>query len=76
MSAPRRSAPTSGKLTFAIADAETGKAVGAIGVFLQKLTTGRATAGYSVPALHRGRGSHTTMTTAWQMRTRGDCTWA
>lgn len=43
-------------LSFAIADAETNKAVGAIGLWLQNLPAGRATAGYSVPAVHRGRG--------------------
>jgi hypothetical protein len=35
-------------LSFAIADAESGTAVGAIGLWLQNLSAGRATAGYSV----------------------------
>jgi ribosomal-protein-alanine N-acetyltransferase len=43
-------------LSFVVADAETDKAVGAIGLWLQNLSAGRATAGYSVSPLHRGRG--------------------
>lgn len=43
-------------LSFVIADAESGKAVGAIGLWLQNLPAGRATAGYSVAPAHRGRG--------------------
>jgi [ribosomal protein S5]-alanine N-acetyltransferase len=43
-------------LSFAIADAQTNKAVGTIGLWLRDLPAGRATAGYSVPAVHRGRG--------------------
>jgi [ribosomal protein S5]-alanine N-acetyltransferase len=43
-------------LSFAIADAESGNAVGAIGLWLQNLPAGRATAGYSVSPAHRGRG--------------------
>ena len=43
-------------LSFAIADAESGNAVGAIGLWLQNLPAGRATVGYSVSAAHRGRG--------------------
>jgi [ribosomal protein S5]-alanine N-acetyltransferase len=43
-------------LSFAIADVQTSKAVGTIGLWLQDLPAGRATAGYSVPAMHRGRG--------------------
>ncbi len=43
-------------LSFAIADAESDNAVGAIGLWLQNLSAGRATAGYSVAATHRGRG--------------------
>jgi len=43
-------------LSFAIADAESGNAVGAIGLWLQNLPAGRATAGYSVVAAHRGLG--------------------
>ena len=43
-------------LSFAIAEAESGNAVGTIGLWLQNLSAGRATAGYSVSAAHRGRG--------------------
>lgn len=43
-------------LSFAIADAESDNAVGAIGLWLQNLSAGRATAGYSVSPAHRGRG--------------------
>ncbi|TDC49309.1 N-acetyltransferase [Jiangella ureilytica] len=43
-------------LSFAIAEAESDNAVGAIGLWLQNLSAGRATAGYSVVAAHRGRG--------------------
>lgn len=43
-------------LSFAIADAESDTAVGAIGLWLRDLSTGRATAGYSVSPSHRGRG--------------------
>jgi RimJ/RimL family protein N-acetyltransferase len=43
-------------LSFAIADAESDTAVGAIGLWLQDLSAGRATAGYSVSPAHRGRG--------------------
>jgi ribosomal-protein-alanine N-acetyltransferase len=43
--------------SFVIADAETDKAVGAIGLWLQNLSAGRATAGYSVSPVHRGRGA-------------------
>lgn len=43
-------------LSFAIADAESNNAVGVIGLWLQNLSAGRATAGYSVAATHRGRG--------------------
>ena len=43
-------------LSFAIADAESNDAVGAIGLSLQNLPAGRATAGYAVAAAHRGRG--------------------
>jgi ribosomal-protein-alanine N-acetyltransferase len=43
-------------LSFAIADAETDNAVGAIGLWLQNLSAGRATVGYAVSPLHRGRG--------------------
>jgi RimJ/RimL family protein N-acetyltransferase len=42
-------------LSFAIADAETDRAVGSIGLWLQNLPAGRATAGYSVSPQHRGR---------------------
>jgi RimJ/RimL family protein N-acetyltransferase len=43
-------------LCFAIADAGSGSAVGAIGLWLQNRPAGRATAGYPVCAAHRGRG--------------------
>jgi RimJ/RimL family protein N-acetyltransferase len=43
-------------LSFAIADAESDTAVGTIGLWLQELPAGRATAGYSVAPAHRGRG--------------------
>jgi RimJ/RimL family protein N-acetyltransferase len=43
-------------LSFAIADAESDNAVGAIGLWLQNLAAGRATVGYSVSPAHRGRG--------------------
>lgn len=43
-------------LSFAIADAESDVAVGAIGLWLQNLGAGRATAGYAVAPAHRGRG--------------------
>jgi ribosomal-protein-alanine N-acetyltransferase len=42
-------------LCFAVADSETGTAVGSIGLWLQNLSA-RATAGYSVSPRHRGRG--------------------
>jgi [ribosomal protein S5]-alanine N-acetyltransferase len=42
--------------SFAIADAQTGRAVGAIGLWLRELAAGRATAGYSVSPLYRRRG--------------------
>ena len=44
-------------MSFAIVDAETNTAVGGIGLWLQNLPAGRATAGYSVSAKHRGRGA-------------------
>jgi [ribosomal protein S5]-alanine N-acetyltransferase len=44
------------RFSFAIADAETDIAVGAIGLGLRDLATGRATAGYAVAPAHRGRG--------------------
>lgn len=43
-------------LSFAVADAETGRAVGTIGLWLRELAAGRASVGYSVSPLHRGRG--------------------
>ena len=43
-------------LSFAIAEAGSGNAVGMIGLWLRNLAAGRATAGYSVPAAHRGCG--------------------
>jgi RimJ/RimL family protein N-acetyltransferase len=42
--------------SFAVADVETNKAVGSIGLWLRNLETGRATAGYSVHPAQRGRG--------------------
>jgi RimJ/RimL family protein N-acetyltransferase len=44
------------RFSFAIADAQSDKAVGAIGLGLQDLSAGGATAGYAVSPLHRGRG--------------------
>jgi [ribosomal protein S5]-alanine N-acetyltransferase len=43
-------------LSFAIADGESDHAIGTIGLWLQNLSAGRATAGYSVSPAHRGRG--------------------
>jgi ribosomal-protein-alanine N-acetyltransferase len=43
-------------LSFAIAEAGTGRAVGGIGLWLQGLPHGRATAGYFVTPSARGRG--------------------
>lgn len=43
-------------LSFAIAEVESGTAVGAIGLWLRNLSAGRATAGYAVSPAHRGRG--------------------
>jgi RimJ/RimL family protein N-acetyltransferase len=43
-------------LTFAIAEADTDRAVGHIGLWLSELRHGRATAGYSVGPSARGRG--------------------
>ena len=51
-------------LSFAIADARTDRAVGAIGLWLKNLWAGRATAGYSVSPAHRGRGIATSAVTA------------
>jgi [ribosomal protein S5]-alanine N-acetyltransferase len=47
------------RFSFAIADAESGIAVGAIGLGLRGLPAGRATAGYAVSTAHRGRGMAT-----------------
>jgi RimJ/RimL family protein N-acetyltransferase len=44
------------RFSFAIADAGSGNAVGAIGLGLRDLSAGRATAGYAVSPAHRGRG--------------------
>jgi [ribosomal protein S5]-alanine N-acetyltransferase len=44
------------RFSFAIADAESDIAVGAIGLGLRDLPAGRATAGYAVAPAHRGRG--------------------
>ena len=43
-------------LSFAIAEVDTGAAVGAIGLWLRHLAAGRATIGYAVSPAHRGRG--------------------
>ncbi|WP_406280322.1 GNAT family N-acetyltransferase [Nocardia sp. NBC_00881] len=43
-------------LAFAIADTETGTAVGSVGLWLKDLQDGRASAGYSVAPHRRGRG--------------------
>jgi [ribosomal protein S5]-alanine N-acetyltransferase len=42
--------------SFAIAEADTDHAVGGIGLWLEQLAQGRATAGYSVSPSARGRG--------------------
>lgn len=42
--------------SFAIAEAQSGSAVGAIGLWLRELAQGRATAGYSVAPSSRGSG--------------------
>jgi RimJ/RimL family protein N-acetyltransferase len=42
--------------SFAIADRDTDRALGGIGLWLANLAAGRASAGYSVSPLHRGRG--------------------
>jgi [ribosomal protein S5]-alanine N-acetyltransferase len=42
--------------SFAIADAESGDAIGGIGLWLQNLSAGRAAVGYSVSGTHRRRG--------------------
>lgn len=42
--------------SFAIAEAESDHAVGAIGLWLRNPATGRATAGYAISPAHRGRG--------------------
>jgi ribosomal-protein-alanine N-acetyltransferase len=52
------------RFSFAIADAESDNAVGAIGLGLRDLSAGRATAGYAVSPLHRGRGIATNALTA------------
>jgi [ribosomal protein S5]-alanine N-acetyltransferase len=51
-------------LSFAIAEARSGNAVGTIGLWLRNLAAGRATVGYSVPAAHRGRGIASSALTA------------
>jgi ribosomal-protein-alanine N-acetyltransferase len=43
-------------LSFAVADAESGRAVGSIGLWLRSFSEGRASVGYSVSPRHRGRG--------------------
>jgi [ribosomal protein S5]-alanine N-acetyltransferase len=52
------------RFSFAIADAQSNKAVGAIGLGLRDLSSGRATAGYAVSPLRRGRGIATSALTA------------
>ncbi len=42
--------------SFAIAEAETGRAIGTIGLWLESLAAGRATGGYFVAPSGRGRG--------------------
>ena len=42
--------------SFAVARADTGRAVGFIGLWLAELTQGRATAGYAIAPRHRGQG--------------------
>lgn len=59
--------------SFAIAHAESGTAVGAIGLWLRNLSAGRASVGYSVAPAHRGRGFATdalraVTTFAWTVR--------
>jgi RimJ/RimL family protein N-acetyltransferase len=44
------------RFSFVIADAGSGTAVGAIGLGVEQRSEGRATAGYAVSPLHRGRG--------------------
>jgi len=44
------------RLSFVIADAPSGVAVGAIGLGLKDLSAGRASGGYAVSPKHRGRG--------------------
>jgi [ribosomal protein S5]-alanine N-acetyltransferase len=52
------------RFSFAIADAESDNAVGDRPGGLQHLSVGRATAGYTVSPLHRGRGVATSALTA------------
>lgn len=47
------------RLSFAIADSRSNRAVGAIGLGVRDLSAGRATAGYAVSPLHRGQGKAT-----------------
>ncbi|MCE7010700.1 GNAT family N-acetyltransferase [Kibdelosporangium philippinense] len=42
--------------SFAVADAQTGRALGAAGLWLHDLAVGRATVGYAVSPKHRGKG--------------------
>jgi [ribosomal protein S5]-alanine N-acetyltransferase len=44
------------RISFAIADVSSNRAVGTIGLGLKDLSAGRATIGYAVSPLHRGRG--------------------
>jgi [ribosomal protein S5]-alanine N-acetyltransferase len=43
-------------LSFVVADAGSGRALGTIGLWLRHLSAGRAEVGYSVAPRHRGRG--------------------
>jgi ribosomal-protein-alanine N-acetyltransferase len=63
------------RFSFAIADAESDIAVGRIGLGLRNLSAGRATSGYAVSPLPRGRGIATSAlkaltTFAWTSSTR------
>jgi RimJ/RimL family protein N-acetyltransferase len=51
-------------LPFAIADAESNNAVGTVGLWLRNLSEGRASAGYAVSPVHRGRGVASSALTA------------
>jgi [ribosomal protein S5]-alanine N-acetyltransferase len=42
--------------SFAVADVETDEAIGTVGLWVRELLLGRASVGYSVAPVHRGRG--------------------